>query len=215
MRFLKNKIARAMQLAEANNRIPAKVESWDSAPHFVKLEQGISIKSEEPIYVKTEVFPMKTVQKSSPKSSPVAVPVRRPKRESKINKNIIKNYARAMVNFAQSEVAAPYLAEELKAEPNVNLQGFLLFMESQKDEITSIRRLRELLLINEVEDERIASFKRIFQAVSLVFIRDFSVNWIYNSKISDKLTHTKYRFKIFRRVQNPECFTYLEDFSRK
>jgi len=200
-----------MQLAEANNRIPAKVESWDSAPRFVKLEQGITIKSEEPVYVKTEVFPTKTVQKSF--SAPV--PVRRPKRESKINKNIIKNYARAMVNFAQSEVAAPYLAEFLKGEPNVNLQGFLVFMESQKDEITSIRRLRELLLISEVEEEKIASFKRIFQAVSLVFIRDFSVNWIYNSKISDKLTHTKYRFKIYRRVQHPECFTYLEDFSRK
>ena len=58
--------------------------------------------------------------------------------------------------------------------------------------------------------------KRVFKAIGIIFIRDFTVNWVYNSKIADKLTHLKYRFKMLRRVQNPEFFTYLEDFgSRK
>jgi len=212
MRFLKNKIARATGRVPGLQPIDFKVEplSQPAAPQFVKIEQGLIVKYEETNSVKTEP----QTPSRGPKSP--ETPTRR-KRESNVNKNIVKNYARAMVNFALSGIATAMVENLLAKEKplNVNLRGFRKFMEEQKEEVTSIRRLRELLLPCGQDSETLAGYKRVFKAIGMVFIRDFSVNWIYNSKVGDKLTHVKYRFKMLRRVQNPEFFTYIEGFTKK
>jgi len=129
------------------------------------------------------------------------------------NKNIIKNYARAMINFALSRMANPCLGKLLRQE-RVDVRDFYNFMAGHKEEVNSIKNLRQLLLIEKGDSNETAAFKRIFKEVSIWFIKFFSVNWVYSSKVSDKITHIKYRFKILRRIKNPEYFTYLESFSR-
>ncbi len=213
MRFLKNKIARATGRVPGLQPIDFKVESLSQpdALQSVKIEQGFVVKYEE-----TNSIPTEAQTPSRSARSPAETPARR-KRESNVNKNIVKNYARAMVNFALSGIATAMVENLLAKEKplNVNLRGFKKFMEEQKEEVTSIRRLRELLLPCDKDSSTLAAYKRVFKAIGMLFIRDFSVNWIYSSKVGDKLTHVKYRFKMMRRVQNPEFFTYIEGFTKK
>jgi len=64
---------------------------------------------------------------------------------------------------------------------------------------------------NEVSEEEL-NLKKVFQEICIIFLKFFCVNWLYNSKISEKIAHLKYRFKLLRRVRNPQYFTYLKDF---
>jgi len=194
MSYLKSKISRALQKSQAPQEIQVKSEFSDSS---------IAVKQEPLAQVKTEPAPVKSVPKT----------VRSPPNRDKSNKNIIKNYARAMVNFAMSKMALPYLKKILRQE-EVDLEGFRDYMTKNREEVTSIKTLRELLLIEEGEESQVAGYKRAFVKISVVFVKFFSVNWIYNSKVSDKLTHLKYRFKVLRRIKEPEHFTYLEGFTK-
>lgn len=126
-------------------------------------------------------------------------------------KNVMKNYSRAFVNFAISDLATPYLTEFLQEEA-FNIDAFRKILNEQKEKINCIKNLRELLLVNEDDTSEILAFKAAFKSICEVFIKYFSVNWIYNSKVGDKRAHLSYRFKILRRVQQPEYFTYLESF---
>ena len=198
MRFLKNKIARARESSQLLQK-PAATEPGNDLP-IVKEEERISFKTE----------PSPPQRSMRTRFGPVVH-----RREAISNKNIVKNYSRAMVNFAVSGIAVSYLEKITRYEPSFNMEGFKKFMEEQREEITSIKRLRDILLICREDSAALTSFKRVFKALSLVFIKKFSVNWIYSSKIADKLIHVKYRFKMLRRVQNPEYFTYLEDFAHK
>jgi len=72
------------------------------------------------------------------------------------------------------------------------------------------------LLPEKNENPMITKFKRLFQVISEIFIKYFSVNWIFDSKVQYKQAHLKFRFKILRRIQNPELFTYLQmDYGRQ
>ena len=126
------------------------------------------------------------------------------------SKNIVKNYGRALTNFALSKTAIPYLLPFLQKE-KIELKEFREFISSRKDKINCIVKLRELLLVKKEDTEKIASIRRIFQKISEIFIKFFSVNWIYSSsKLYDKMTHIKCRFKLLRRIRDPENFTYFE-----
>jgi len=183
-------------------------EPEPSSFFFVKLEESSDLKGKLPIEKKKPA-------KNPSKKASSGQGSKRPKRQSNINKNIIKNYARAMLNFALSTISFPYLETLIRTEKGVSIESFQAFLDEKKDEITSIRKLREILLATEDDGEAVSGCKRVFKELCLIFIRDFSVNWIYHSKVSDKLTHVKYRFKILRRVQSPVFFTYLESFHSK
>jgi len=133
-------------------------------------------------------------------------------RRSTIGNNIMKNYARAMVNFALSPMALSYL-NRLIQKGSMPLNTFLEVLDGRKEKIHCIKSLRTMMLIENNDSQETADFKKIFQGICAVFLKFFCVNWIYNSKVSDKTKHLKYRHKILRRVQSPEHFTYLEDFS--
>ncbi len=210
MRSLKKKISLALQAASRQpSQILIKMEEPEpSSFFFVKLEESSDLKGKLPIEKKKPA-------KNPSKKASSGQGSKRPKRQSNINKNIIKNYARAMLNFALSTISFPYLETLIRTEKGVSIESFQAFLDEKKDEITSIRKLREILLATEDDGEAVSGCKRVFKELCLIFIRDFSVNWIYHSKVSDKLTHVKYRFKILRRVQSPVFFTYLESFHSK
>lgn len=126
-------------------------------------------------------------------------------------KNIIKNYGRALHNFAISNMSLPYIGPLLDREKQ-NLKDFRKFFYSKKKQVRSIAGLRTLILVMPEDNLQIAAFKRVFQALSIIFIKFFSVNWIFSGKLFNKLAHLKCRFKMLRRIKSPENFTYLKGF---
>jgi len=129
-------------------------------------------------------------------------------------KNIMKNYSRALVNFALSDMALTYLLQSLSRE-NLQLNEFKQTLTKNKDKVNCIKSLRDLLLIGPCDTQQLIAFKRVFQEICETFLKFFSANWIYHSKVVDKKAHLNYRFKILRRIRNPIHFTYLESFSQK
>lgn len=203
MRYLKNKVARALQSMESLVEPQVKLEPSDQTSVSSKAKQNH-------IEVKQEV----NVKVESTSASYSAVPHSSEKKSTSSNKNIVKNFARAMVNFTLSDIALYYL-EPITENEGVNLKKFIAFIQNQKQNINSIRTLRELLLITKNDSDEISQYKRVFRDVCEVFVKYFSVNWIYSSKLADRMTHLKYRFKILRRIRNPEHFTYLENFNKR
>lgn len=136
--------------------------------------------------------------------------IRRSKQED-CTKNIVKNYGRAICSFALSELAVPYLMPLIQRD-DVNIVEFRRFIEDGRGHIDGISSFRRLLLGEHTEGPKITVFKKILQEIAVIFIKYFSVNWIYHGKLKNKSTHLMFRFKILRRVMNPEYFTYLKTF---
>lgn len=131
-------------------------------------------------------------------------------------KNIVKNYGRAICTFASSTTGKPYLEEILKRNNfNVSIEEFNQFVEANKEVVDSIERFKNMMLITKEDPPKLAACKQIFRLMGEVFIKYFSVNWIFSSKIVHKQPHLQFRFKLLRRLRNPELFTYLKPFSKK
>jgi hypothetical protein len=130
-------------------------------------------------------------------------------------KNIVKNYGRAICNFAVSEIALPYINKYIEQTFSITaLEDFIKYVESIKELVVSIESLKGILLENSEDAEKLASLKKIFKHVSVIFIKYFSVNWIFSGRLTYKLSHLRYRNKMLRRVENPELFTYLKPHSK-
>jgi len=193
MRFLKLKIAKALEYSQAQ-----------AAKKTLEKQKAIKEESAIPKQKKVQKTKKRTSKGSKSKNA-------KPRRAAKGN-NIMKNYARAMVNFALSPVALPYLTEELKIY-SLKIEDFELNLKSKKEKIHCIQSLRDLMLVKPEDTSEQRALKIVFKNISEKFIKYFSVNWIFHSKLSDKMKYLGYRGKILRRVQNPEHFTYLESFT--
>jgi len=193
MRYLKQKIAKASEYQKLSQ----------TSSSLQKQESEVSSTFSE-TQVKIEI---KTEESFSPN-------VEKRKAKRSLGNNVMKNYASAMVNFALSRMAEPYLARCTLVR-GMPPQMFRQLLSSKKRKTNSIKSFRELLVIDENDCEVTKVVKTLFQETSKVFLKHFSVNWIYNSKLNDKQKYLKYRMKLFRRVENPEQFTYLESFSTK
>lgn len=213
MAILKSKVAQALKKPE-----PApKTEVSDTV---TTINNALSQQLQQLLKPKKVQAPKKKAAKKAVKaavhsdiSSTCSSPV---KKERSPNKNIVKNYARAMINFALSELAVPYLELHIeKQEEKLTLAEFKKFLQDQKEKINSIKTLRELLLITDDDETRLVAYKEVFRDICETFVKMFSVNWIFSSKLSDKTIHLKYRFKMLRRIRNPEQFTYLENFNKR
>jgi len=191
MRFLKQKIAKACE--------------------YCKLLQ-----SSRSLRKRPETLPTSQVQARILISSEVKIEEdcgKKSRSKRPLGNNVMKNYARAMVNFALSAVAEPYLSKSPFAR-TVSLQVVRQMLAPKLRKINCIKRLRKLLLVDKRRDsEEIQAFKGLFQEACRVFLKYFWVNWIYHSKLDDKAKYLNYRGKLLRRVVNPEEFTYLESFA--
>ena len=187
MRFLKDKIARAAEIKRLRLEKQGAPLSPQESP-FKALKEG-------------SLFSLKQLKKSDPKSPPKKTPC----------ENIIKNYGRALTNFALSPLAVPYLTTILPKSGS-NRTAFLSFIRKKKKSANCIRKLREMFPSGVNQGTPNYAEKLAFQELCVVFIKSFCVNWLWNSKIDDKTTHLAYRFKILRRIKNPDHFTYLKDF---
>jgi len=194
MRFLKNKIAKATGL-------PLSTLSPE-APTQKLLESHTSQRKKPSAQKK--IRELESRDNLPSQSSPAF-------KKHLSGDNIIKNYGRAMTNFALSRMAQPYL-ESITARLEITSQSFSDYIAKRKKSANCIKKLREMLPIGTDEDEGDLKFKIAFQKICIVFLKFFVANWLYSSKIAEKNIHLKYRFKILRRVKNPQYFTYLKDF---
>lgn len=102
-----------------------------------------------------------------------------------------------------------------KDHEEVTLEYFINYIKERKEELDCIDRLKSMLLVSENDGKEEASLKRIFKKIGEIFIKYFSVNWIFGGRLRYKLSHLKFRHKMLRRLKNPELFTYLKSFPKK
>jgi hypothetical protein len=191
MRFLKNKIMRA---AEAQQK------RLDTEPLQKLEDQPELVKVVIPIKVQTNLPKLKAKAKG---------PAVKKRRNPSSTKNLVINYGKAIASFAVSDLAIPYLEPFLETE-NVSLQEFISFINQSKKNIGGIKSFKYLILTTSDDSEMVAIYKKIFRDIAAVFINYFSVNWIMHGKVTHKKTYLFYRFKMLRRIQDPENFTYMK-----
>lgn len=197
MRLLKNKI----RLKHEDNT----EEYQDSPEIFPKKRENSTSSLPETSTVDTDLGVCEVILKArKPRIKPPC-----PEGDSK---NIIKNYGKALCSFVSSKLAMPYI-ESVIAQKDYHFVKVSMLMQHfkvQKEKINSIESLRKLLIPNEDDTEEMKAYKDIFREVSIIFLKYFSVNWIYGGKLMHKRAHLKFRFKMLRRIQKPEQFTYLK-----
>ena len=198
MRFLKRKI-RLIQdfLEDQDNEHDVKIEEMVQNSTGQSSEQDSETNNSESI--QEYLLPMR-----KPRSKPTC-----PNANSK---NIVKNYGKALCSFASSKVAIPYLdniVEKNELKP-VSVSSFAQYIKLKKEGLNSIESLRRLLVLESKDSVEISCYKILFKEVSIIFLKYFSVNWIFGGRLAHKDAHMKFRFKMLRRVQDPEHFTYLK-----
>ena len=192
MRILKKKIALA------NAHLTSQALNSSSVSH--------SWASDEPI---SEESTLHTRAKRTCTNKPKQVlDINLTPEKTRETKNIVKNFGKAICNFAVSKIALPYL-ENIIQEEGVKLESFIAYVNQSKGDICGLYKFRALLIPQKEDSEEIAAFKRVFKRIGEVFIKYFSVNWIFHGRVQYKEAHLKFRYKMLRRIQKPELFTYL------
>lgn len=107
--------------------------------------------------------------------------------------DIMKAFANTIVIFALSPLAYPYLDREGILEP----ETFKRILEEKRRQNWSLKRL---LVIQRDESMETRAFKRIFKETCVIFLREFCVDWIFQSKFSNKMMYIRYRTKLLRRL---------------
>jgi len=131
--------------------------------------------------------------------------------EYRSTKNIPKNFGKAIATFGLNKMALPYI-ETIIVKEGVTMAEFTGMMKLAKKTIRSIDSFRSLLLINDTDAPLLVRQKKAFQAISIIFVKYFSVNWIIHSRLDNKMVYLKHRSKMLRRIENPITFTYLKPF---
>jgi len=201
MRFLKLKIARAALYRNDSHSVltygqPSKLQPAKASPP-PKQQKSPVLKVQEPKV-----------------SSPASVSSDKKQYKRSKGNNIMKNYCQAMISFSLSPLSDFYIAREPESK-ELSLERFRQILSAQKTKINCIKSLREALLIEEKDCNEVQLFKRLFQVTCKIFIKYFSVNWIYNGKLTDRVRYLEYRGKILRRIKHPEHFTFLKSFVEK
>jgi len=229
MRFLKNKILRAQEAQKRKDDQKSSSSSPSSSSlHKPESHEFIKIEDYSAHNVQVLITPLRTIVplKSKPRQdfSPESGFSAKRGKNSKLNtygsyatittkrpaKNIAINYGRAIVSFAISSIAVPYLQPYLAEDNRLSISGFVSFLKKYRTGLKSMQALRTILLIEDQDDDVVIQYKTIFQKLAEIFIKYFSVNWIFHSKVFHKEAHLKFRFKMLRRIRCPELFTYLK-----
>jgi len=93
---------------------------------------------------------------------------------------------------------------------SVTREEFNRYIAEKRPTLDGLEDFRRLLLVQNKDSEQTKQFKALFQKLSEIFIKYFSVNWIFHGKVSYKIEYLKVRNKMLRRVRNPEMFTYIK-----
>jgi hypothetical protein len=153
----------------------------------------------EPLSARPKITKMKSKAKSM-------------RRMALVTKNLVKNFGRAIANFAASSLAMPYIPEStFKSEEERD--RFIDYCLAKRDEIQTIESFKDAYWADDNDEEEMKVFKKTFQRLAEVFMRYFSVNWIFTGRMRYKEEYLKFRGALLRRILDPEAFIYI--FKRK
>lgn len=238
MRFLKNKISQANSSKQKKSHASATPDDFqdikqeegikeedlslpeqtlthspnDNIKIEEKIEDGAKIEEDLPNGYQITSLTSNSTKESTEQSEQ---PQRRQNRKDsnefskRETKNIAIHYGKAITSFATSYMAIPYIKDQITKNHFI-FSDFINFVNKSKSKIKSMNGLRSILLVEEKDDSLTATYKKVLQYISEIFIKYFSVNWIVHSKLAHKMTYLKYRFKMLRRIQDPEHFTYIK-----
>ena len=85
--------------------------------------------------------------------------------------------------------------------------AFMNILRTKKSKINSIADLRNFWLEAEHGD-----FPKVARILSNVFLRHFSLEYIFNSRISNYYGHVKYRARLIEALRNPSHFTSIKQY---
>lgn len=91
--------------------------------------------------------------------------------------------------------------------PSMTFSSFMAILRARKRRINSIADLRSFWLESEEED-----FPKIARILSNIFLRFYSLEYIFNSRISNYAGHVKYRGRLVEALQNPHNFTSIKQY---
>ncbi|CAD8161193.1 unnamed protein product [Paramecium octaurelia] len=128
----------------------------------------------------------------------------RKKKEKKINdtKNITKNFSKAIISYIMNN---PDLLKSFFS--NKQYDDFLNLLKNKKNQMTNIKQLRDLW----VDGGKFSEFNKVFRIISQYFLKNQSVAYVYNSRISNTIWHLKYRQNLLRALKEPENFRFIKD----
>jgi hypothetical protein len=130
------------------------------------------------------------------------------KHSARAIKNMAKNFGRAICNFGVSDMSTLYMNKlGLSSDKIISFRNYL---GKEKDNIEGIDSFRNMMLIRDNDSSDLQYFKKMFQKLGEIFIKYFSVNWIFDGKVTYKNEYLRYRFKMLRRIQKPDLFTYIK-----
>ena len=213
------------QILENSLRNSIKPELHSEMLKLITETQEIKNNEEVKISIQKKSEEEFIIEKSS-KSNCITIFEQKIKRSKKINKqsktkrkakknlrlsqrlkNMIKNYGKKCAYFAISDEGINLINDQVN-ENEISL--FKLFIKNRITGITNICSFRDMLLVKKDDTIEISKFKKAFQCVSEIFISNYATKWIFNSpRIRDVKGHLFARFKMLRRVRNPEYFTYI------
>ena len=208
MRFLKNKIALAHKARESSLKVT--ISSLDDP-----IESSIFIHTCSEHTESTLVSPQKSIS-SSPtrlnhmhqKRPRTPGHLKTPKAALSI-KNIVKNFGKAICSFICSDLALPYV-KSLAHTQKFNAELFTQYVFNIKETIDSVQGFRNSLLITDLDNQDIATYKVAFGELGRVFIRRYSISWIFNGRLRHKEEHLRFRSKLLRKMEKPENLIYLK-----
>ena len=116
-------------------------------------------------------------------------------------KNIPKNYGKAIISFIEK---CKQRVSEICSHTGVPFEEFYEEMLETKKSINTIADLRRLWV-----DYKYAKCMRI---VSGLFLRKYSMSYIFNSRISNFRSHIKYRHRICEAIKDPQKFRHIKDY---
>jgi hypothetical protein len=107
-------------------------------------------------------------------------------------------------------VASPYLQSTEKPD-NLDLEGFYSFIKESRKRLKSLDDFRNLLIISSRDSQEVSEYKLLFQKIAIIFMKYFSVNWIFAGRVEAKMAYLKIRGNLLRRLKNPEFFVSVYD----
>ncbi len=122
--------------------------------------------------------------------------------QKKYVKNVDLTYIKAIITFANSHTALPYIKVCLQQE-NLKFTDLISFITLTKERITNGVQSFWTLFLDDSHDAKTEACKRIFKNLSQVFIENFSVEWITQSKLVHKDAYLNYRQKMLKKINNP------------
>ena len=119
-------------------------------------------------------------------------------------KNIPKNYLKAINSFIKS---SPYTKTVIR-ENNVSESNLRMNMKRLELRGNSIQTLRKMWGSENMNNKG----RKCIRILSYIFMRKYSLSYIFNSKVKNYRTHLKYRKKLIEGIENPISFNHIKEY---